>query len=376
MKILHTSDLHLGISLCGIPLLPYQKKFCDTLCKAAENADAVIIAGDIFDTSVASAEAVRCWSELATKLCTERKIPVIVCAGNHDGAARLASCADLLKSAGLYISGAFEDAFTPVIIGNTAIYSMPYFNPTDAAAVLGCKPTAAEVMKSAAKKILQTADPDKCNILAAHCFAAGAVSGESDISARASEAVGGADRIPLSAFDGFNYVALGHLHKPQTLSRPESKTVVRYSGTPLPYSFGEAAYPKTLTIFDTETGSISETEVPLPYTLRTIEDTYENILAAAEKDEKRGDFMRITVTDRYVGDGLFMQMKELYPNLLRFSGRQYESSDGKTVSAKEAFEMDIVTLAKRYCAEHRGDEPDSDELKWLAEAMEDIEQNG
>lgn len=375
MKILHTSDLHLGISLCGIPLLPYQKKFCDTLCNAAEEADAVMIAGDIFDTSVASAEAVRCWSGLVTRLCLEMKIPVIVCAGNHDGAARLASCSDLLKTAGLYVSGTFEDAFTPVVIGDTAIYSMPYFNPSDAAALLGCRPTAAEVMKTAAERILQTADPNKCNILAAHCFAAGAASAESDISARASEAVGGADHIPLSAFEGFDYAALGHLHKPQTVSRPESKTIVRYSGTPLPYSFGEAEYRKTITIFDTETKAVTEIEAPLPYTLRTIVDTYENILAAAEKDEKRDDFMRITVTDRYAGDGLFMQFKELYPNLLRFSGKQYEASGGESVSAREAFEMDIVTLAKRYCTEHRGDEPDPDELEWLAEALSEIEGN-
>ncbi len=370
MKILHTSDLHLGISLCGLPLLPYQKKFCGFLCEAAEEADAVIIAGDVFDTSVASAEAVKCWSSLATNLCLEKKIPVIVCAGNHDGAARLSSCADLLKAAGLYISGALEDAFTPIIIGDTAIYSLPYFNPSDGAVLLGCKPTASAVMKAVTEKILAEADKSKKLILAAHCFAAGGSAAESDISARAAESVGGAENIPLSVFDGFDYVALGHLHKAQTL---KSGTPIRYSGTPLAYSFGEAAQKKTVTFYDTETGDITEKEIPSPYTLRTVEGAYEDILTAAESDPCRDDLMKITVTDRYAGDNMFMRLKELYPNLLHFSGKQLERGGGAEITAKEAAELDIISLAKRYSEEKRGTAPDEDELKWLAEALEEIQ---
>lgn len=373
MKILHTSDLHLGITLCGIPLLPYQRTLCDTLCGLAENADAVIISGDIFDTSVASAEAVKLWSEFATRLCLELKIPLTVCAGNHDGAARLASCSGLLKASGLYISGALEDAFTPVTVGNAAIYSLPYFNPTDAAAVLGCEPNAASVMKAAASEILSKADRSVCNILAAHCFAAGASAAESDISARASESAGGADKIPTDAFSGFDYVALGHLHKAQTVSKSGAETLVRYSGAPLPYSFGEAKYRKTVTLYDTDTRSAEEMDIPQPYRLRSIEDAYENILAAAEKDTDRGDYMKITVTDRFAGDGTFLRLKELYPNLLQFSGaRPTAAGNGEISKAAEASEMDIVSLAVRYSEERRGGKPDSDELKWLSEALEEL----
>lgn len=367
MKILHTSDLHLGISLCGVPLLPYQKEFCKTLCALSQQADAVIISGDIFDTSVASADAVKCWSEFATSLCLDRKIPVIVCAGNHDGAARLSSCSDLLKAAGLYISGSFEDVFTPVIVGDTAVYSLPYFNPADAAAVLDCKPTAAAVMKSVTEKILSEADRSKCNILAAHCFAAGGSPAESDISARAAQSVGGADFVPLDAFSGFDYVALGHLHKAQTVSK--DGTAIRYSGAPLPYSFGEARYEKTVTIFDTVSREITEILVPQPYTLRAIEGSYENILAAAEDDTSRDDFMKIILTDRYAGDNAFMRLKELYPNLLHFSGKTSDGAGEAAVTAKEAAELDIISLAARYSEERRGYPPDEDEAAWLAEAL-------
>lgn len=373
MKILHTSDLHLGISLLNMPLIGYQKAFCKFFGSAAENADAVIISGDIFDTSVASAEAVRCWSDLVSELCLDKKLPVIVCAGNHDGAARLSSCGELLKASGLYISGSFEDTFSPVIIGNAAIYAMPYFNPAGAAALLDCKPAPADVMSAAVKKILSEADKSRVNILASHCFAAGGTASESDISAKASEAIGGADRIPLSAFDGFDYVALGHLHKAQTLISP-SGTVIRYSGTPLPYSFSEAEQDKTFTIFDTDSKNISELPVPAGYRLREIEDSYENIIEAAEHDEDRLDLMKITVTDRYGGDGIYMKLKELYPNLLRFSGKNF-SGIGSSAAAYEAAELDIVSLAKRYTEENRGTAPDADELEWLAEAFEAAERS-
>ncbi len=369
MKILHTSDLHLGMTLCGLPLLPYQREFCKTLRDMSDRADAVIIAGDVFDTSVASAEAVRCWSSLAADICLDRDIPLIVCAGNHDGAARLSSCSELLKAAGLYISGTLEDAFTPVIIGNAAIYSLPWFNPSDAASQLGCEPDAAHVMQAVTKKIMSEADRSKCNILAAHCFVSGAAPSESDISARAAHTVGGADCIPSDVFSGFDYVALGHLHRGQTVS--ENGTAIRYSGAPLPYSFGEAGTEKTVTLYDTESGGIEELPVPLPYTLRTVEDSYENVLALAEKDERRDDLMKIVLTDRYGGDSAFIRLKEIYPKLLHFSGRTPVSSGGNGVTAKEAAELDIISLAVRYSEERRGAKPDADELKWLQQALSD-----
>lgn len=336
----------------------------------------MIIAGDIFDTSVASAEAVRLWSGFVTKLCLEKKIPLIVCAGNHDGAARLSSCSELLKTSGLYISGSLEDAFVPVRIGNAAIYSLPYFNPADAAAVLGCGSDAVSAMKATVSEMLSNADRSLslCNILVAHCFAAGGTASESDISARAAESVGGADKIPADVFNGFDYVALGHLHKAQTLSKDDAETVIRYSGAPLPYSFGEARYKKTVTLYDTDTRSAEAIEIPQPYILRTLEDTYENILAYAETDTNRDDYMKITVTDKFAGDGAFIRLKELYPKLLQFSGMRSETSGNTETTAAAASEMDIVSLAVRYLEERRGTGADEDELKWLSEALKELEE--
>lgn len=373
MKILHTSDLHFGITLSGTPLLKYQWTFCDTLCDIVcdNGIGAVIISGDVFDTNVASAEAIRCWSYLATKLCLEMKVPVIVCAGNHDGAARLASCADLLKSAGLHISGTLDDAFEPIKLGNCEIYSLPYYNPSDAAAVLGCTADAGVVMAEITNRIIADADKSKKLILSAHCFAAGGKAGESDISARTAESVGGADLVPLSAFNGFDYVALGHLHRPQTLSK--AGTIIRYSGTPMPYSFGEAAQNKTVSVFDTDNGTLTEIEVPQPYRLRNIEGTYEEILEKGESDPNKEDFVKIKITDRYAGNNMFARLREVYPNLLVFSGKQSTLSSGTAVTAAEAAELDPAALAIKYSLDQRGHEPDEDELRWLAEAIAEIE---
>ncbi|MBQ8786746.1 MAG: exonuclease SbcCD subunit D [Oscillospiraceae bacterium] len=373
MKILHTSDLHFGISLCGVSLLKYQWELCDSLCDIVRenDIDAVIISGDVFDTNVASAEAVKCWSYLATKLCLEMKVPAIVCAGNHDGAARLASCSDLLRAAGLHISGALDDGFVPIQIGNCEIYCLPYYNTADAASVLGCKAEAGAVMAEITKRILGKADKTKKLIFSAHCFAAGGKAGESDVSARTAESVGGADLVPISAFSGFDYVALGHLHRPQTLSK--SGTIIRYSGTPLPYSFGEASQNKTVSVFDTDSGTLTEVEVPQPYILRTIEGSYEEILANAEADPCRENFIKIKVTDKYAGNNMFSRLREFYPNLLMFSGRQGSSSSGTGITAAETAELDPAALAVKYSLDQRGHEPDEDELRWLAEAIAEID---
>ena len=373
MKILHTSDLHFGINLHGIPLLEYQWKFCDSLCDIIRNnsIDAVIIAGDVFDTSVASAEAINCWSNFATKLCIENKIPVVVCAGNHDGAARLASCSDLLKAAGLHISGTLEDAFEPIKLGNCEIYSLPYYNTSDASAVLECKADTGVVMSEIVKRILDKADKSKKLILAAHCFAAGGKTGESDISARTSESVGGAELVPIAAFDGFDYVALGHLHRPQTLSK--SGTIVRYSGTPMPYSFSEASHNKTVSVFDTDSGTVAEIEVPQPYKLRNITGRFEDIIAQAQTDSDTDDFISIKITDCSARSFQRTELGKLYPNILECKGTETSSTSAASISAAQTAELDPVELAVNYSIDHRGCPLDEDELKWLKEAIEETE---
>ncbi len=371
MKILHTSDLHLGISLCSERLLEYQQALAGILCNAvSENKiDCVIIAGDIFDSAMSSGEAIAVWDRIVTVLCKEAKVPVLVCAGNHDGAARLSSCAELLASSGLYISGKLTPEITPVSIGCCDFYLIPYFNPSEARILYDCSEN--NPMTSILDSIRENMDRTRTNIAVAHCFVNGAEVSESDNSARAAASVGGSDIVPVSAFSDFDYVALGHLHKPQTIKNSNSS--VRYSGTPLRYSFSEVSHTKTFSVFDTDTKEVSEIPVPDLIRLRIIEDTYENIIENSKNDTNRNDFMKIVMTDRFKGESTYSQITELYPNTLIFQGASYHEDTDETYSAKEICELDVISLAKKYIEHMRGTEPDNDEVEWLAQAFKECE---
>ena len=373
MKILHTSDLHFGINLHSVSLLKYQWELCDTLCDIVHdnNIGAVIVSGDVYDTNVASAEAIKCWDSLTTKLCLENGVPVIVCAGNHDGAARLASYSDLLKKSGLHISGKLEDAFEPIIFDDCEIYSLPYYNTADAATVLECETDTGIVMSEIVKRILGKADKSKKIILSAHCFAAGGKAGESDISARAAATVGGAELVPLSAFDGLDYVALGHLHRPQTLSKKD--TIIRYSGTPMPYSFSEAAHNKTVSIYDTDSGEVTEIDIPQPYKLKNITGTYDEVVKQAAEHADSNAFISIKVTDCQVIGHQRTMLYSIYNNILNCKGTEASVSGTASITAEQTSEFDPVRLAIQFSIDHRGKEPDEDEMKWLSEAIEEAD---
>lgn len=371
MKILHTSDLHLGISLCSERLLEYQQALADILCNVVSDnkIDCVIIAGDIFDSAMSSGEAIAVWDRIVTVLCKNTKIPVLVCAGNHDGAARLSSCAELLASSGLYISGKLTSEIEPISIGCCDFYLIPYFNPSEARNLYDCSEM--NPMSAILDRIRENMDRTRTNIAVAHCFVNGAEVSESDNSARAAASVGGSDIVPVSAFSDFDYVALGHLHKPQTIK--SSNSSVRYSGTPFRYSFSEVSHTKTFSVFDTDTKEISEIPVPDLIRLRIIEDTYENIIENSKNDNNLNDFMKIIMTDRFKGESTYSQITEFYPNTLIFQGAAYQEDTDETYSAEEISELDVISLAGKYIEHMRGTEPDIDEIEWLAQAFEECE---
>lgn len=374
MKILHTSDLHLGITLFSEKLLPYQHSLPDILAQAVaqNNIDCVVIAGDIYDSAVSSSEAITVWGEITARLCGELRVPVIVCAGNHDGSARLSSCSELLRFSGLYISGKLTAEIKPVSVGDTDFYIIPYFNTAEARNLYGEEITDCNsAMKAVLDKVRNSMDRTRTNIVVAHCFVTGAEVGESDTSARTALSVGGSDMVSSSVFEGFEYTALGHLHKPQTIASHSG--IVRYSGTPFKYSFSEAGHKKSFSVYDTLTKTVAEIPVDEAVKLRIIEDTYDNIIKQAGEDTRKNDYMKIVMTDRFKGEGTYSRIKELYPNTLVFQGVAFSSDETDSLTAQEAASLDIMSLAKKYCVQLRGSEPDEDELLWLKEAFEAIE---
>ena len=324
MRILHTSDLHLGIQLYGTSLLEYQKIMLDSLCDIAvsEKADAVIISGDIFDRAIPSAQAVSLWSNFSAKLCGELGIKAFVIAGNHDGGVRLSSCCELLSTSGLYISGTLSDGVRCVRCGNAVIHLLPYFTADDVRAhVPDAEITSyRDAFETMLKETEDNIDEDAYNILITHCFVSGAQTSDSERSVIS----GGIDSLAPEMFDRFDYTAAGHLHRRQTLGK------VRYSGTPLCCSFSEAAHNKTVTLIDTESGEITDIEMPQPYTLRTLHGSMDEITESGRCD----DYIRAEITSGYQGYKSLELLREIFPNLMCIS---VEKSDTVVTELDGAF---------------------------------------
>ncbi|WP_312835621.1 exonuclease SbcCD subunit D [Sedimentibacter saalensis] len=367
MKIIHTSDWHLGISLHNALLIDEQRYFIDYLINVVKDqkVDAVIIAGDVFDHSVSSAEAITLYNYAVTRLCNELGVPVIIAAGNHDGAARLASCNELLKKAGLYIYGKLTAEINAVEIGNSSIYPIPYFNVDEVKALYPEEKISsyADAMEVVLKNIKQNFKEGNSNILMCHCFVSGSVLSESDRTAM----VGGSSVVPSGIFDGFDYVAMGHLHKAQ-----DRGYNIRYSGSPIKYSFSEASHLKTITMLEIEDGiKYEELEiVPLRET-RIIRGTFDEVLEFANHDMKRDDFIKIEITDMYAGMEAIELFRTYYANLLNITGKMNETEENQ-LTVEELYTLSPKHILEKFYKETTGCEVTEEQLKLFEKAMESV----
>ena len=365
MKLLHTSDWHLGMSVGTKSMEEDQRFFLHQLYKIIdeEQVDAVLCAGDIYDSSVSNAEAIAVYNDATTEICVKRKLPFLVIAGNHDGAARLASCRELLKEAGLFVTGRLGRDVEPVSIGDTDIYLVPFFHKEEVVALYPeykKEITSQEkAMQVVCHQIRENWNPQKKHILMTHALIVNAELSESDRSAR----VGLATAVSKDVFEGFDYVALGHIHKPQMINEH-----IRYSGSPVKYSFGkEEKQEKCVIILDTET--MEQREVPLKqlHDRRTITGTYEEIVAM---EELENDYLRLNVTDRYAGLDLLADMQMRFPYLLELYGKSLEENgELSAMSVEELQTMDELAIMRKFCAETFSYEPDEEQTALFKEVL-------
>lgn len=368
MKIIHTSDWHLGISLHNASLLEEQKSFVDFLINVVkeQNIDAVMIAGDIFDHSVSSAEAISLYNDAVTGLCNEIGIPVIISAGNHDGAARLASCNELLKKAGLHIFGKLTKEIDVVELGNITIYILPYFNTDEVKALFPDVKinSYSEAMNCILNAVKLNFKPGRKNILMCHCFVSGSVLSESDRAAM----VGGTSVVTSEVFDGFDYVALGHLHKAQNRGYN-----ARYSGSPLKYSFSEAGHNKSITILNIDDEiEIEELEVIPSRETRVIKGTFDEALAIAENDRNNDDYIKIELTDRYAGMEAVELFRTYYNNLLNISGKMNEAEETE-LTVEELYNLSPDDILERFYKEVTGNDLTEEQKHLFQSAMAAVE---
>lgn len=330
MRFLHISDLHLGRSLCGMDLFCDQEYILQQIIQIAldQQVQGVLVAGDVYDKSLPSVDAVNLWDDFLTRLC-RHGLPVWAISGNHDSADRLAFGGRLLRGSGVHLAAVFggqlqcdvlQDEYGPV-----HLWSLPFVRP---GAVRKALPEAAiETYTDAVAALVRAAAPDPAarNLLLAHQFVtAGAAAPQ--VSGSELLNLGTLDNVDAGALDVFDYVALGHIHRAQWVGRPQ----VRYCGSPLAYSVSEALGQKSVTVVELgPKGRVETTQLPLSprRPLRRIRGTLEALLQHAAPSE---DYIYAQLTDETPPMDPAARLRGVYPNLVQIEftlpGRQAASA--------------------------------------------------
>ncbi len=374
MIFLHTSDWHLGATGGERDLWDDQKYFIDAICSIVreKRVDAVLLAGDVYDRSVPAASAIGLYDYAMNRLCGELGVKVLTIAGNHDSAERLASCAGLLDKAGLYLQGAAQREPRVVEFADSQVFFLPWMTeekikslyPEERDGITDLT----EAYRVAVNHMREKFIPGKHHLLLSHAFITNAETSTSD---RAAE-IGFATQVPASVFEGFDYVALGHIHKPQQVN-----PFIRYSGSPMAHSFGkEERQEKSVTLIDT--AAMTQQVVPLPLLHRwtTLTDCYEALLAGEYPEEIREGYVRLNVTDTAVGLDMLSRLRQVYPNALVVAGKTYDGEDTTitlTMEQLEQMESDPAEVFKSFCREEMGQEATDHFLQLFARAVEEAD---
>lgn len=317
MKILHTADWHLGKLVYGVSMLEDQRFFIEeTLFPAIEREqpDCLVLAGDIFDRSIAPPQAIRLFDEFILKLYNTYNLPLLAITGNHDGQDRITLAAELLRDKGIYLSTKIDDAFSPVELTKNGIayhfYLLPYFEPAQLRAALQNEEIKgfADAYRAAAEQIAQGFQKDVVNILVSHCFVTGCTVSDSE----SPIYVGGSGEISAQAFGAFNLTLLGHLHAPQQAGQN-----AYYSGSPLKYSFDEEHQKKSLTVIELDGRKAAVRRIPVKarHDMKTICGSFSE-LCRQGKEKPDDDYIFAMLTDDYPIYMPVDRLREFYPNLL------------------------------------------------------------
>lgn len=330
MKFFHLSDLHLGKSVHEFSMLEDQEYILKIVLRIAdeEKPDAVLICGDVFDRTVAPTEALRLFDDFLDGL-VRRNIEVLIISGNHDSADRLAFGSRLMERSGVHISPVYNGTIKSFTLsdkfGELDVYLMPFLKPVQVKRFYPEHEIAS--WTDAVRTVIEHMEIDvsKRNILLAHQFVTGAATCDSE-----EINVGGADNVDVEVFAPFDYVALGHLHGPQSISR----STERYCGSPLKYSFSETAHRKSISVVEfEEKNNISINEISLipKRDMREIRGKYLEVTSRDfYKNQNTDDYIRITLTDEDDQPGAMAKLRVIYPDLMRLD---YDNKRTRTESS-------------------------------------------
>lgn len=369
MRFLHLSDLHIGRRLSGISLLDDQRAVLAQAVEMAGECDAVLLAGDLYDKPQPPAEAIRAVSDFLVALRRLEK-PVFAVSGNHDAPEQVAYCRELLDRCGVFLSPAFDGRLYGHTLrdahGEVRVWLMPFLRPS------AVRPYFEDVrtFEDAVRAALSTAvrEPGVRHVLVAHQYVTGAATCDSE-----TLSLGGADQVSASLFEGFDYVALGHLHSPQKLCGGR----VRYCGSPLKYSLSEERQRKAALLVDLGPEGlrgVEERPFVAPHDLRTAQGALAQLTAPECASE---DYVYAELTDEEALADPIGALRITYPNLIGMRVRNSRTNNGMAQAEAEVEAAERRTPLEHftafYEAQNNGVAPDERRLAVMRQVIEEAE---
>lgn len=376
MRFLHTADLHIGKRVNEFSMLEDQEYILRQILKTAdkEQVEAVLIGGDVYDKQVPSAEAVRLFDWFLTQL-NSRKLPVFVIGGNHDSVERLSFGAQIMEESGVYLTQSYDGKVVPVRLedgyGPVNLWMLPFLKP---AMVKRFFPEQDIVTYQDALETVignMELNREERNLLIAHQFVTGAVTGGSEDSVEVF--VGGVENVDASVFADFDYVALGHIHRAQSAGGEQ----IRYSGTPLKYSFSEIRHEKSVTIAELkEKGSLTVHQEPLKplHDMREIRGSYEElVLRENYQGTDLEDYLHVILTDENDIPDVIGRLRSIYPNIMKLDyDNQRTRRNQELMKEEAAVEQSPMELLGQFFSQQNNQEMSPEQTEYARTLMETI----
>ena len=387
MRIVHTSDWHLGRTLHGVDLLTHQAAYLDHLVEVvrAHDADAVVVSGDVYDRALPPVEAVALLADALARL--SEHAAVVVTPGNHDSAIRLGFGATLMRP-GVHLKALVAGIGTSVVLadghGPVHVHALPYLDPDavrreladdDGAGADGLLPRSHEAVTSAALRRVRASlaavgGPRRPrSVVMAHAFVVGGEASDSERDIR----VGGVDSVPAAVFAGVDYVALGHLHGAQRISAVAGGPVLQYSGSPLAYSFSERHHRKASVVLDLGPDGVRSVELvpaPVPRRLSEVRGTWAELQGAAGQAHLE-DWVRVVVTDPVRPPDLVARVRDRFAHALVVEHRPAAAA-GRAATPAVTAARDPLEVAGEFVEHVTGAAPDEAERAVLRRAYEHV----
>lgn len=332
MRLLHLSDLHLGKRVNEFSMIEDQRYILKEILTIIndEKPDAVLIAGDVYDRTVPSEDAMKLWDEFLISL-AEKKVAVYAISGNHDSAIRFSDHGALVETTGIHLSPVYDGEVRRYTVtdGDVSanIYLLPFIKPAVVRSIFPEEEIADYT--DACRVAIEHMDvnPDEINILVAHQFVTGAARCESE-----EVVVGRLDNVDASVFDSFDYVALGHIHGKQKIGRE----TLRYCGTPLKYSFSEKDHEKSITVIDVKSkDEIEISEIPLKplHDMREIRGTYDELMLKENyENTDTDDYIHAVLTDEEDVFDAIAKLRIIYKNIMKLTYDNKRTRSRQTIT--------------------------------------------